>query len=141
MIKFSVFLLGLVASAGTVLAQDTTRVEEGVRIGVDYRPGMRPGLVVVPGTGLDSVRAMVRRDLDYTDRFEMVTVADVPPSSGTARGAADPPPTVNYQLYKSLGAQFAVELTETVGGVSARLHDLNQARLQSQKAFSLPSPE
>ena len=30
MIKFSVFLLGLVATAGTVLAQDTTRVEEGV---------------------------------------------------------------------------------------------------------------
>ncbi|MFL5450251.1 MAG: hypothetical protein ACJ8AX_16990, partial [Gemmatimonadales bacterium] len=77
MIKFSVFLLGLVATDGTVLAQDTTRVEEGVRIGVDYRPGTRPGLVVVPGTGLDSVRAMVRRDLDYTDRFEMITVADL----------------------------------------------------------------
>src|SRR3954466_8239054 len=89
MIKFPVFLLGLVASAGTVMAQDTTRVEEGVRIGGDYRPGMRPGLVVVPGTGLDSVRAMVRRDLDYADRFEMITVADLPQGSTSGRGAGE----------------------------------------------------
>src|SRR3954447_12516675 len=101
MIKFSVFLLGLVATAGTVLAQDTTRVEEGVRIGVDYRPGTRPGLVVVPGTGLDSVRAIVRRDLDYTDRFEMITVADLPQGSSNGHGSAEAASGVNYDLYRS----------------------------------------
>jgi TolB protein len=122
-----------------LMAQDTTRVDQGVRVGVDYTPGTRPGLVVIPGLGLDSVRAMVRRDLDYTDRFEMVTVADVPPTSSAGRGAADAPPTVNYQLYKSLGAQFAVELSETTGGVTARLHDLNGGRLQNQKSFGLPA--
>src|SRR6185369_2004014 len=130
--KTFLLTLSVIGFAGPLAAQDTTRVDQGVRIGVDYTPGTRPGLVVIPGVGLDSVRAIVRRDLDYTDRFEMVTVADVPPASSTARGAADPPPTVNYQLYKSLGAQFAVDLTETSGGISARLHDLNQARVQSQ---------
>ncbi len=139
MIKFSFFLLGLVASAGTVLAQDTTRVEEGVRIGVDYRPGMRPGLVVVPGTGLDSVRAMVRRDLDYTDRFEMITVADLPQGSASGRGSAEAAAGVNYELYRSLGAQFAVELVPASSGVTARLHDLGEAKMQSQKSVTLPA--
>jgi TolB protein len=125
-------------AAGGLLAQDTTRVEEGVRIGVDYSPGMRPGLVVVPGVGLDSVRAIVRRDLDYTDRFEMITVADLSSSSTTSRGTAEPG-GLNYPLYKSLGAQFAVELIEGASGVTARLHDLNESRLQSQKAVRLPS--
>ena len=139
MIKFSVFLLGLVATAGTVLAQDTTRVEEGVRIGVDYRPGTRPGLVVVPGTGLDSVRAMVRRDLDYTDRFEMITVADLPQASASGRGSAEAAAGVNYDLYRSLGAQFAVELVPASTGVTARLHDLGEAKMQSQKSVTLPA--
>jgi len=139
MIKFPVFLLGLVASAGTVMAQDTTRVEEGVRIGVDYRPGMRPGLVVVPGTGLDSVRAMVRRDLDYADRFEMITVADLPQGSTSGRGSAEAASGVNYDLYRSLGAQFAVELLPASSGVTARLHDLGEAKMQSQKSVTLPA--
>ncbi|HKH83818.1 MAG TPA: hypothetical protein VKA25_09045, partial [Gemmatimonadales bacterium] len=58
------FLLSLLAMlcAATAGAQDTTsRVDEGVRVGVDYRPGDRPGLVVLPGTGLDSARAIVQR--------------------------------------------------------------------------------
>jgi TolB protein len=137
------FLLSMsaIVFAGPAVAQDTTRVDQGVRIGVDYTPGTRPGLVVVPGAGLDSVRAMVRRDLDYTDRFEMVTVADLPSGSSTSPGAADPPNGVNYALYKSLGAQYAVELTVSPGGgVTARLHDLNEGRMQSQKTVPLPSP-
>jgi len=61
----------LVFAAVPLAAQDTTQVEQGVRIGVEYS-GVRPGLVVLPGAGLDSARALVRRDLDYTDRFEMI---------------------------------------------------------------------
>jgi TolB protein len=71
----------------------------------------------------------------------MVTVADLPSGSSTSPGAADPPNGVNYALYKSLGAQYAVELTESPGGgVTARLHDLNEGRMQSQKTVPLPSP-
>lgn len=141
MTKTFLLTMSAIVFAGRLVAQDTTRVDQGVRIGVDYTPGTRPGLVVVPGAGLDSVRAMVRRDLDYTDRFEMVTVADLPSNSSNGRGAADPPSGVNYELYKSLGAQYAVELSEgSGGGVTARLHDLTEGRMQSQKTVSLPSP-
>src|SRR6266511_4331509 len=57
-------------------AQDTYAIDRGVRIGIVYRPGVRPGLVMLPrkGMGLDSVRAIVARDLDYSDRFEVITL-------------------------------------------------------------------
>src|SRR5207302_7982691 len=57
-------------------AQDTSTIDRGVRIGIIYRPGVRPGMVMLPrkGMGLDSVRAMVARDLDYSDRFEIISL-------------------------------------------------------------------
>ena len=130
-------LLPALAAAGSLAAQDTTRVDEGVRVGVDYRPGVRPGLVVLPGPGLDSVRAIIRRDLDYTDRFEIIAVGDAPATSGTTGGVPEGGP-VNYELYKGLGAEFAVELSEAAGGVIARLHDLNAGRLRNQQTVPLP---
>ena len=114
-------------------AQDTSRVNEGVRVGVEYQPGMRPGLVVLPGAGLDSARAIVRRDLDFSDRFEMITLADAPTGTGGSEGGG-----VNYGIYRALGASFGVELVEAAGGVTARLHDLNASRVRNQQAFGLP---
>jgi len=137
MTRFFFLLTTAFAAAGTVAAQDTTRVDEGVRVGVDYRPGVRPGLVVLPGPGLDSVRAIVRRDLDYSDRFEMITVADAPRVATT--GTAEVGGPVNYELYKGLGAEFAVELTQATGGVTVRLHDLNAGRLRNQQTVSVPA--
>jgi TolB protein len=119
-------------------AQDTTKVNEGVRVGVEYQPGVRPGLVVLPGPGLDSARAMVRRDLDYSDRFEMIVLADVPPGPTAGRGGAESGP-VNYGIYRTLGAEFAVELAEASGGITVRLHDLTANRVRNQQSFSLPS--
>ena len=136
------FFLSLlaIASAAKAATQDTTsRVDEGVRVGVDYRPGDRPGLVVLPGTGLDSARAIVQRDLDYSDRFEMITVADAPQVAATGGSSAPAAGPVNYTLYKGLGAEFAVELVQAAGGLTARLHDLNAGRLRNQQTVSLPT--
>ena len=47
------FAAGITSAA----AQDTSQVKEGIRVGLDYNPGVQPGLVVLPGAGLDSVRA------------------------------------------------------------------------------------
>ena len=128
-------LLPIWMAAGTLGAQDTTRVDPGVRVGVDYTPGVRPGLVVLPGSGLDSARAMVRRDLDYSDRFEMITVGDQVATAGGGTSPQSGP--VNYELYKGMGAEFAVELSQASGGVTVRLHDLNAARLRNQQTVSL----
>jgi TolB protein len=124
-------------SPGRAGAQDTNQVREGVRVGLEYRPGVRPGLVVLPAAGLDSVRAVVQRDLDYSDRFEMIPLGDAPPTSGTGRGA-ETGGGVNYGLYRTLGAQFAVELLHAAGGVTTRLHDLTASQVRSQQSFTLP---
>jgi len=135
----SLLLLLTFATAGTMAAQDTTRVDEGVRVGVDYRPGTRPGLVVLPGPGLDSVRAIISRDLDYSDRFEIIPVAGLSQTASTAGGGSQEGGPVNYELYKGLGAEFAVELSQAAGGVTARLHDLNAGRLRNQQTVPLPA--
>jgi TolB protein len=113
----------LAGGAGRAAAQDTARV-----IG-RYQPGTRPGIVVLPAPGLDSVRAIVQRDLDYSDRFEAVTVADRPSTNA-----------LNYGLYRSLGATFALELVPAAGGVTARLHDIGRGAVRSQATLALPAP-
>src|SRR2546428_3925698 len=58
-------------------AQDTSAIDRGVRIGIVYRPGVRPSVVLLPdrSTALDSARAVLARDLDYSDRFELITLS------------------------------------------------------------------
>jgi len=136
--RISALALAIPLTFTRAAAQDTTKVNEGVRVGVEYQPGVRPGLVVFPGPGLDSARAIVRRDLDYSDRFEMIALADVPTGPSTGRGGAEGGP-VNYGIYKALGAEFGVELAETGGGVTARLHDLNAGQVRNQQSFPLPA--
>jgi TolB protein len=120
----------------TAAAQDTTTAKDAIRLGIEYRPGVRPGLIVVPGPGLDTLRSVVRRDLDYSDRFEMMG----DPGSLTATAPASTPASgsFNYGLYKMYNAVFAVELLAAPGGVTARLHDLTTSRVRNQQTVPLP---
>ncbi len=123
----------LTVAAVPLAAQDTTRtLDDPIRIGVDYK-GTRPQVVVMPGAGIDSLRAIVHRDLDYSDRFEMV--ADMSSDGGSSAGATG---QVNYGIYKALGAQLGVELTPAAGGINARLHDINGQKIRNQQTFVLP---
>ncbi|HSN15703.1 MAG TPA: hypothetical protein VLT61_13805, partial [Anaeromyxobacteraceae bacterium] len=123
-------LIALAASAtGRLAAQDS--IPEAVRVGITYTPGVRAGLVVLPGAGIDSVRAIVARDLDYSDRYEIVPTAN---AGAAPRG----PRTVNYQLWRSLGADYAVELVPDPVGVIARVYDLGGAQVREQGKFPLP---
>jgi TolB protein len=128
-------LAGLTTS---VAAQDTTHaVDQGVRVGFDYAPGTQPGLVVLPASGLDSARAIVERDLDYSDRFQIVQIGS---QGGGGRGGSESG-GISYGIYKALGAEFGVELTAAAaGGVTVRLHDVTAGKVQNQQNFSLPAP-
>ena len=94
--------------------------------------------MVLPGAGLDSVRAIVRRDLDYSDRFQIIALTDVAATSSSPGGSDGG--GVNYGIYKALGAELGVELLEASGGVTARLHDLNAGSVRNQQSFTLPPP-
>jgi TolB protein len=133
------FGLLLVAAATPAAAQDTTKAREGVRVGITYQPGTRPGLVIVPGPGLDSVRAILRRDLDYSDRFEVVVLPDAGgTSSASARTSAEGPSAINYGLYRSFGAAYALEVAPQGTSVLIRLHDLAASKAVNQTSAAVP---
>ncbi len=131
-------LLSLFVVRGRAAAQDTSHVERGVRVGINYNPGARPGLVVLPGTGADSVRAIVRRDLDFSDQFEIIPVGDAGTASGTHTSQASG--TINLGIYKALGAQFAVELVDEGTRVTARLYDVTRSSVRYAQNVTLPPP-
>lgn len=122
--------LGLVSSI--LRAQDTTRTQ-GVRIGLTYATGTRPGVYVLPVTGptSDSVQKILARDLDYSDRLNVIA-----PEGGDA-----PPGALNYPLYAQLGAVAVVQASVTPSGsLHVAVHDVAGARVLNVIDLVLPSP-
>lgn len=111
----------IVATASAVAAQNTP---DRIRLGITYTAGARPGIVVVAAPGLDSVRAIIERDLDYSDRFELARVTDA-----VARGAT---PAQLLQAFKATGITWAVELQPASGGVAVKLHELAASSVRQQ---------
>ena len=127
-------LVSLAVSPSRHLAAQDSLPPEAVRVGITYTPGVRPGVVMLPGSGLDSARAIVARDLDFSDRFEIVPVL-----SGPGQPAPRGPRSVNYQLWRTLGAEYGVELAADPLGVMARVHDLGGAQVRQERKFTLPA--
>lgn len=130
--RASLLALAWLSQAGALAAQDRP-VDEGIRIGISYNPGVRPTLLLLPQAGLDSARAIVQRDLDYSDRFEVVAV----PSGSSPAG-----PTVNYRTWRVYGAQYGVDVLRGAapGSVRVRLHDLPQGKVLNEQEAVLPDP-
>lgn len=123
--RFLPLLAALAGLAGPLAGQDTTRTPDRIILGTEYRPGARPGIVILPATrGLDSLRTILARDLDYSDRFEVITLRS---DSTTVAPAAD---SINYALYQTLGAILVLELRETASGVNVRLHDVERREVR-----------
>ena len=129
----SALLLAWLAGTG-LAAQDSLRPPEGVRVGIEYRPGHRPALVVLPGPGNDSVRRILSRDLDYSDRFEVITLpADTTPP-------LNPAPPLNVALWRSLGATFAVGLRPAGNGLVVQVWDVVAGLSKREERIVLPAP-
>ncbi len=122
----AILLAGWLA-VGPAAAQDTVRVQ-GI-----YDVGVRPGLVVMPTiVALDSIRSIVARDLDFSDRFEVIAL----PATGGPVGPATGAP-INYALYRTLRASYAVEISSVNGSVAIRLHDLAAEFVRQEMAAPL----
>ncbi|MEX2181780.1 MAG: hypothetical protein WD771_07035 [Gemmatimonadaceae bacterium] len=103
---------------------------QGVRIGLTYTAGTRPGLYVLPMAGLyaDSIRAILTRNIDFGDRIGVIA-----PDSGSA-----PTGTLNYPLYAALGAAAVLHVTEQVGGgVKVVVHEVGAARVMNTREFPI----
>ena len=126
----SAAILFLLALGAVPAAAQDNRAQDAIRIGVTYRPGTRPGLVVLPGPGLDSVRAIVRRDLDYSDQFQIIETG-----SGAGTGA------VNYQYDRTqFGADHAVDEPAPVE-VDLRLPEEALRQLSVRRVPAVPAHE
>ncbi len=113
-------------------AQDSSLT---VRIGLQYAPGTKPGVLVLPVNGLngDSVRAILQRDLDFGDRANVIAgeaiVMDT--TSDGSRGK------FNYPLYARLGAAAMVQATITPAGLHVAVHDVRTQKVERVKDFPI----
>ena len=127
---FPVLLL-LAAVASPLSGQDP----EGVRLGLLYQPEYQPGFVVLPfggGGSAASAQAIIRQDLENSDRFKMA-----------AATGATPGQAVNVALWKERGADWILEGTVTprAGGLTLRLvlHDAVYGQKKLDQPFNLPA--
>ncbi len=111
----------------------------GVRLGLRYQAEYQPGLVVLPFSAAasaaetESIRGIIRQDLDYSDRFSLRE------ATGVRSGEE-----INVPLWKERGADYVVEgtLRPRAGGVALelRLHDAVYGRVKGEGSFNLPMP-
>ena len=119
-------------AAGTkVHAQDPAA--PGVRLGLSYPRGTSPKIIVMPvdSTAGDSVRTIIQRDLDYSDRVMPIVLDDV-----TLAGLTPAPgQPYNYSLFASLGIVAIVDAKRTSGGYNVSLHDVSVGRVLQTREF------
>ncbi len=131
--------LAVVAGPGALKSQDSTAAAPGgVRVGITYTPGTRPSVTVLPiATAAaipDSVRSILQRDLDYSDRFDIV----IPPSIVAVQGAAP-----NYAALTALGTDLAVAVVPAAGAapggqIEIQLHDVRSGSIKNRMTLRLP---
>ena len=131
---FCIAALALSIPATRSRAQDTTK--RGVTIGLTYDPASRPGIAVLPVTGSsgDSIRVILQRDLDYSDRFTIVPLDASDPS--TFRGKT-PGAELNYPLFSRLGALAVIQATVGEGSLHVALHDVAKGSVMNVENFPL----
>ncbi|MFP4624104.1 MAG: hypothetical protein ACLFRX_08010, partial [Gemmatimonadota bacterium] len=135
-----------IVAAGSLLAPESLRAQDpqqmdvpkGVQLKLVYEAQYRDRLAVQPFTGhgagraAEAVHRIVQRDLDYSDRFEMMF-------SIPQRLQEGPP---EYGAWNSLGVVYlvtgSVEPTETGYGLRLALHDVVYGSIKEIRQFSLP---
>lgn len=134
----------VLAAAGTLtpaIAQEEGRdsIPTDVRVGILYQPSFRPG-IVMPAIEApdelrelaDSARAIILRDLSYSDRLNPMQVGEDIPQRGP----------INYALWDELGAVWlligVIEGPPDSPVLRLSLHDVVFKLLQDVRAFDLP---
>jgi len=133
--RFGVFLV-LAVAAATARAQDTTY--KGVTLIGNYDPTHdKIAVAVLPVSGAfgDSIRAIIQRDLDFSDHFTIVPVDSSDPDALRGTGGTG----INYPLFARLAAAAVVQITTVGGGLHIALHDVAKAGVINVGEFPLVS--
>jgi TolB protein len=120
------------AAATIARAQDTTTAP-GVRLGLSYTAGSKPGVIVLPVQDDydDSLRIIVQRDLDYSDRTTVIaldetTVSGLVPATGEK---------INFPLIAKFGAALLIRMTPTTQGLHVAAYDVARGQLLQSEHF------
>ena len=119
-------------TASIAAAQDTTTTP-GVRLGLNYQTGAKPGVIVLPvvDDDRDSLRTIVQRDLDYGDRMNVIDL------DAEALRKMVPPAgqKLNFALFAKLGAALLVRMTPTTQGLHVAAYDVEKGELLQSEHF------
>ncbi len=118
-------------------AQDTTA--RGITLVGNYDPLRgKAGIVVLPIAGAfgDSIRTIVSRDLDYSDRFTVIAVDASDPAALRSGGASG---GLNYPMFARLGATVVAQLTLVASGVHLSMHDVAKGQVVGVVELPLPA--
>ena len=121
------------AFASLAGAQDTTAAP-GVRLGLNYEAGTKPGVIVLPvedEIGDDSLRVIVQRDLDYSDRMNVIAL-DAETLSGLVPASGE---KINFALVGKFGAALLVRMTPTNSGLHVAAYDVARGQLLQSEHF------
>jgi tol-pal system beta propeller repeat protein TolB len=126
------FLLAAVA----LVANRACAQETGVRLGLSYPRGTNPTVVVMPADSApgDSVRTILERDFDFSDRIRPLVLDIVTLQGLTPRR----PGEYNYALFAKFGAAAIIQPVRTATGFRVGLYDVNAKKLLQTGEFVVP---
>ncbi|MBA3342461.1 MAG: PD40 domain-containing protein [Gemmatimonadaceae bacterium] len=136
LITVAAFSAVAAAVAGTrACAQDTATTRPGVRLGLSYPRGTTPKVVVMPvdSTPGDSVRTIIQRDFDFSDRVTPLVLDDSTLMGMTPTNGGD----YNYSLFANLGVAAIIQARPTAGGYRVALYDVSARRRLDSRDFPL----
>jgi tol-pal system beta propeller repeat protein TolB len=127
--------LALLVASTNACGQDTASTRPGVRLGLNYPRGTAPRLIVLPvdTTAGDSIRTIIQRDLDYSDRISPMPL-DPATLSGLALAPGQEP---NYDLFAKLGAAAILQARRTGSGLRVVLYDVGAKRRIDSRDFAI----
>jgi TolB protein len=130
-------VLAVAAAAVSTRAcgQEPTQPAPGVRLGLSYPRGTTPKVIVMPvdSAGGDSVRTIIQRDLDYSDRVTPLVLDDM-----TLRGMTPAPgQDYNYDLFANLGVVAIIQGRRTPAGIQVALYDVSAKRQLASREFRI----
>jgi len=129
--------VALLAASPSLHAQDSTF--KGITLNGTYDPLRdKVSIAVLPIAGAfgDSIRAIIQRDLDFSDRFVVDSLDASDPAALRNPGAAG---GLNYPLFARLQAAAVVEITRTPTGLHVVLHDVGRSQVVNVEDMRLPA--
>jgi len=127
--------LAVLLASTSACGQDTASTRPGVFLGLTYGAGAAPRIIVLPvdTTAGDSIRTIIQRDLDYSDR-----VSPIPLDPATLAGIAPAPgQEPNYDLFAKLGAAAIVQARRSGNGLRVALYNVAGKRRVNARDFAI----